>query len=110
MGLSKKLAAIRPAPVSAQSATALNRLIWPVGKWRPAVRGFSASSLRSTMRLKAIAQVRAQTMAARIRPNVRQPGHPRLPRAATAIAANAKGKAKAVWENRTNEAHFWLTG
>jgi cation transport regulator ChaC len=46
------------------------------------------------MRLKAIAQVRAQTMAARIRPKVRQPGQPRCSRAATIIAASAKGSAR----------------
>ena len=59
------------------------------------------------MRLKAMAQVRAQTIAARISPNVRQPGQPRLSRAATAIAARANGRAKTVWENFTKEAHFW---
>jgi hypothetical protein len=41
-----------------------------------------------------------------MRPKARQPGQPRLARAATAIAARAKGNAKAVWENRTNEAHL----
>src|ERR1017187_546397 len=91
-----------------QSAIALASEIWPAGKWRLAVRGFSASNLRSTMRLKAIAQVRAQTMAARISPNVFQPGQPRLSRAATAMAASAKGRAKAVCEKRTKEAHFLM--
>jgi hypothetical protein len=60
------------------------------------------------MRLNAIAQVRAQTIAARISPNVRQPGQPRLSRAATAIAASANGRAKTVCEKRTNEAHFLM--
>src|SRR3954469_18799836 len=85
---------------------ALARLIWPVGKCRPAVRGFSASNLRSTMRLKAMAQVRAHTIAARISPKVRHPGQPRLSRAATAMAARAKGRAKMVWEKRTKDAHL----
>ena len=58
------------------------------------------------MRLNAMAQVRAQTIAARIRPKVRQPGQPRLSRAATAIAASANGSAKTVCEKRTNEAHL----
>jgi hypothetical protein len=31
-----------------------------------------------------------------------------LSRAATAIAARAKGSAKTVCENRTKEAHFWI--
>ena len=57
-------------------------------------------------RLKLIAQVRAQTIAARISPNVRQPGQPRLSRAATAIAASANGSAKTVCEKRTNEPHL----
>jgi len=55
------------------------------------------------MRLNAIAQVLAQTIAARISAKVRQPGHPWLLRAATAIAANAKGSAKTVCENFTKE-------
>jgi hypothetical protein len=58
------------------------------------------------MRLKLIAHVRAQTIAARISPKVLQPGQPRWSRAATTIAANAKGKAKAVCEKRTNESHL----
>ena len=92
----------------AQSAIALASEICPAGRWRLAVRGFSASNLRSTMRLNAIAQVRAQTIAARISPKVRQPGQPRLSRAATIIAASANGRAKTVCENRTNEAHFLI--
>ena len=80
----------------------------PLGKWRLAVRGFSASNLRSTIRLNAIAQVRAQTIAARISPKVFQPGQPRLFRAATSIAASANGNAKTVCENLTNEAHFLM--
>src|SRR2546429_2889213 len=58
------------------------------------------------MRLKVIAQVRAQSIAARIRPNVRQPGQPRWSRAATTMEARANGSAKTVWENLTNEAHL----
>src|ERR1044071_9469243 len=41
-------------------------------------------------------------------PKVRQPGQPRLSRAATTIEASAKGKAKTVWLRRTKEAHFWI--
>src|SRR5208282_4758248 len=58
------------------------------------------------MRLKAMAQVRAQTIAARIRPKIFQPGQPRLSRAATNIAASANGSAKTVCEKRTNPPHF----
>jgi hypothetical protein len=60
------------------------------------------------MRLNAIAHVRAQTIAARISPNVRQPGQPRWLRAATSIAASANGSAKIVCEKRTNEAHLLI--
>src|SRR5882672_10866354 len=97
---------MKPAPQTAHKPMAPARLTWPVGKWRAAVRGFNASNLRSTMRLKAIAQVRAHTIAARINPNVRQPGQPRSARAATTIAASANGSAKTVCEKRTNSPHF----
>ena len=53
-----------------------------------------------------MAQVRAPTMATRIRPNVRHPGQPRCSRAATSIAASANGSAKTVCERRTKLAHF----
>jgi len=91
---------------SRQSAPALKREICPAGRWRVAVRGLAASNLRSTMRLKAIAHVRAQTIASRMRPKVRQPGQPRFSRAATTIPASAKGRAKTVCESFTNSAHL----
>src|SRR5262245_66142336 len=97
---------ISPAPAKAHKTIALTKLTCPVGRCRVAVRGFNASNLRSTIRLKAIAHVRAQIIAARINPNVRHPGQPRLSRAATTIAAKAKGRAKTVCENFTNEPHF----
>ena len=49
----------------------------PAGRCRPAVRGFNASNRRSTIRLKAMAQVRPLTMAARTSKKTFQPGHPR---------------------------------
>src|SRR6188508_1519144 len=55
-----------------------------------------------------MAQVRAQTIATRIRPNVRQPGQPRFSRAATTMAARAKGRAKIVCEKRTKESHLLI--
>src|SRR6185295_10883371 len=58
------------------------------------------------MRLNAIAQVRAQTMAARMSRNFCHPGQPFVSRAATTIEASANGNAKTVWENRTNSAHL----
>src|SRR5437667_7638420 len=101
-GFRQKLAASRPSPDKIHKIVALSRLILPVGNGRPAVRGFNASNLRSTMRLNDIAHVRAQTIAATISANVRHPGQPRLSRAATTIAARAKGRAKRVWESLTN--------
>src|SRR5213594_1432549 len=96
----------RPKPLSKQSTQALAKEISPVGRCRLAVRGFALSKGRSTIRLNAIAQVRAQTMAARIKPKVRQPGQPRWSRAATAMEASAKGSAKTVWDSLTKEAHL----
>src|SRR4051812_39513259 len=58
------------------------------------------------MRLKAIAHVRAQTMAAKISPKVFHPGQPRFSLAATTIEANANGKAKTVWDSLTKEAYL----
>src|SRR5260370_26061062 len=100
---------MKAAAERVQSKMALAREICPLGRCRFLVRGLSATNLRSTMRSKAIAHVRAQTIAAKISPNVRQPGQPRLSRAATSIAASANGSAKTVCENRTNEAHFRKT-
>jgi hypothetical protein len=56
--------------------------------------------------LNAIAQVRAQTIAAKISPKVFQPGQPRFARAATSIAASANGNAKTVCEKRTKPPHL----
>src|SRR5438045_8231240 len=77
-----QLATTRARPLSRQSAHAPAKEISPVGNGRFAVRGLALSKSRSTIRLNAIAQVRAQTIAARTRPNVRQPGQPRRSRAA----------------------------
>ena len=53
-----------------------------MGKWRIDVRGLALSNSRSTMRLKAMAHVRAHTIANRIREKTRTPGQPRCSRAA----------------------------
>src|SRR6185436_8700239 len=100
--------ATSPAPLSRQRVHALPREISPRGRWRLAVRGLALSNSRSTIRLNAIAHVRAEIMAARIRTNILQPGHPLFSRAATAIEASAKGRAKTVCENLTNEPHFLI--
>src|SRR5688572_26907005 len=97
---------MKPVAEVAHRIHALAIEIWPAGKWRFCVRGFLASKWRSTMRLKAIAHVRAQKTAATMRKNKRHPGQPRWSRAATAIEASAKGSAKTVWEIFTNSAHF----
>ena len=78
-------ATIKPTPLKMQSDQALNKLILPAGRWRLAVRGFSASNLRSTMRLNAIAHVRAQTMQTTISTTSFTPGKPNF----TAIAGNS---------------------
>ena len=53
-----------------------------------------------------MAQVRAHIIAARINPKILPPGQPRFSRAATSIAAKAKGRANTVWEKRTNSPHL----
>src|SRR5437016_3040871 len=83
-------------------------LIRPVGRCRMEVRGFNASNFRSTIRLNAIAHVRAQTMAVTMSASFGHPGQPRFSRAATAIAARAKGMAKRVWENLMKAAQFLM--
>src|SRR6266571_1256669 len=103
----KKLAAISPAALRHQSNQALAREICPVGKCRVAVRGLALSKSRSTIRLNAMAQVRAETIAPKISPTVFSPGQPCSSRAATTIAARANGRAKTVWENLTKAAHFF---
>src|SRR5213592_4047343 len=100
---------MRQKPPSKQSVHAPAKDTCPAGRWRLAVRGFALSKWRSTIRLNDIAQVRAQTKAARIKPKVRQPGQPRWSRAATTMEASAKGSAKTVWDSLTKEAHFLIT-
>src|SRR5688572_11931068 len=89
-----------------QSVQALARETSPVGRWREAVRGFSLSKWRSTIRLKDIAQVRAVRTAPTMNKNLSQPGHPRVSRAAKVIEANANGKAKTVCDSLTNCPHL----
>ncbi len=60
------------------------------------------------MRLKAMAQVRAQTIAAKIRRKILEPGQPRVARAATIIEASAKGSAKIVCDNFTKLENFLI--
>src|SRR5665213_446982 len=93
-------------PLAMQSVHAAASEILPAGRWRDAVRGFALSNSRSAMRLKAMAQVRAQTIDARISKNILQPGQPRLSRAATAIEAMAKGRAKTVCESLIKSNHL----
>src|SRR5689334_16635553 len=58
------------------------------------------------MRLNDIAQVRAVSTAPTMRRNNRQPGQPRVSRAATVIEASANGSAKTVCESLTNSPHL----
>src|SRR5213594_394327 len=92
--------------LKAHSVQAPGKEIRPIGRWRRAVRGLALSNSRSTIRLNDIAHVRAQTIAKRMSPNVRQPGQPLRSRAATTIDARAKGRAKTVWENLTKLPHL----
>src|SRR5450432_1967646 len=62
-----------------------------------AVRGFRWSSVQSTIRLKSIAAVRAQTMQSKTRTSKRSDGRPFV---ATSKAPSANGSAKSVCEKR----------
>src|SRR5262245_35961425 len=68
----------------------------PLGRARSLVRGFNLSYCRSAIRLKAIAALRAPTIAARIQPVCPMVGSPLR---ASSTAMNAKGKAKTVCSN-----------
>ena len=59
-----------------------------------AVRGLALSNLRSTIRLKAMAQVRAQPSPPQSSRNTRQPGQPWFARAATAMEAKRERQGK----------------
>ncbi len=99
--------ATNPAAERTHSKMALASEICPAGRCRLAVRGLSASNFRSTMRLNAIAQVRAQTIAARISPkHLASPASRdcRAPPRASPPAQTAARKPCA--RKRTNEAHF----
>ena len=92
-------AATKAAALIAVKSAAENTVTLPVGSSRPAVRGFLASSRRSTMRLNPMAAVRAPAMATKIATTCASVMP--CPRAASAVAANAKGKANKVWLNFT---------
>src|SRR5262249_597572 len=64
---------------------------------REAVRGLRWSSDQSTIRLKSIAAVRANTMQITTRTKILTDGQPF---AATTSAPRANGRAKIVWEKR----------
>ena len=78
---------------NAQNAAAAGTDTAPEGISRRAVRGFTASTSRSTIRLNAIAEERAPTIATRIQRIVPAFGKP--PAASTA-ERRAKGSAKIV--------------
>ena len=87
-----------------QMEIAAGREILPAGRCRLEVRGLSPSKRRSTIRLNAMAQVRAPVMAVRMRRKAFQPGQPLESREATSMEAMANGRAKSVWEIFTNSA------
>ena len=101
-----KLIATNAVALKMQSVQALATDICPVGKWRPAVLGFSASNLRSTIRLNDIAHVLAVATAPTISKNNFHPGHPRVSFAASTMDAIAKGIANTVCDSFTNSPHL----
>ncbi len=105
--LMKNVAPKNETELTKNNAHAFNNDIVPAGRCRCAVLGFNASKRRSMIRLNVIALVRAVTIAQRIRRKIRQPGQPPRSRAATTIAASAKGKAKTVWEILIKSPHLF---
>ena len=94
MRLIAALVTRNPAALNARSVQAIDFF---TRRCRFAVRGFFLSRDQSLNRLKSIAAVRARTMHARTRSNVRKVGRPF---AATRSAPKAKGRAKTVCEKR----------
>ena len=91
-------------PFNAKNAITDFRLSRPAGKWRFAVRGFSASNLASAMRLKLMALLRAVTMQSTISTIMRAVSRAlmsRKPFAATHMEPIAKGIANSEWLKRT---------
>jgi len=101
---------MKPADETTTSSSTSPTPTSPRGRCRDAVRGFAASIVRSTSRLKAMAAVRAVTMQSRM---------PTVPRAASSgfvqsseesppqriaikAAIIANGRAKIVWLKRTS--------
>ena len=82
----------------AQAWTRDNR---PAGISRIAVRGLSASQRASTMRLKAMAALRAVTIAATIQPTRVQVIGCSI--AASSAPTSANGSANTEWLNRMND-------
>ena len=68
----------------------------PRGRARPLVRGFNLSKRASAILLKAMAALRAPTIAATIQPICHQDGKPFC---ASNAPINAKGRAKTVCSN-----------
>src|ERR1039457_3026870 len=99
-GFRNHAAATNTAAENAQNIAAAVTETAPAGISRRAVRGFSASTFRSTIRLNAIATDRAPTMAARMPNSVRGGG---TAPAASTVASSANGSAKTVCENVTRE-------
>jgi hypothetical protein len=94
--------ATNAADVAARNAQAWAPESLPVGISRFAVRGLSASQRASTMRLKAIAALRANTIASTIqRMRIGSTGRSA---AASSAPTSANGSANTEWLTRMNEA------
>src|SRR5690606_23067434 len=91
----------------------VNKSAWfavtlPAGISRTTVRGFIASISRSRYRLKAIAAFRASTIQQSIRINCSQVKPSLVVLTARKKPIIAKGRAKMLWANRTNEKYFFI--
>src|SRR5688500_15774149 len=99
---SGQVEATKAADVAIRKAQACAPDNWPVGISRFAVRGLSASQRASTMRLKAIAALRANTIASTIHST--RIGATGRSAAASSAPTSANGSAKTEWLTRMNEA------
>src|SRR5262249_48638814 len=98
----RRVEAKNPTTHRVRKAATAGMLSRPAGKWRPAVRGFSASKWRSASRLDAMAALRANTQPSTkpIR-SVHRNTTPGDCQASTALRS-ANGSAKTVWLKRIN--------
>ncbi len=100
-GFSMAQAKTKTAAAPRVNAHAAGRLMAPRGISRFRVRGLSASSRWSAIRLKAMAAERAPTMATTTQSQTMGPGQKPIRWMAKSTPESAKGRAKTEWEKRT---------